>query len=852
MIIILSHRYPDFDALASMAAAQKLYPDAHIVIEGKYNAYVQEFIALAKEHLPYFRLKDIDPAKVEKIVLVDTNDLSRAVSSSDLLKRFAHCQLEIIDHHPYLGPAGDGISIHEVGACTTILVEKIMRTGVKISSFDATLFALGIYDDTGSLLFESTTSRDAAAVAYLLEQGAQLGVISEHLHKPLNMQQLDLFQCLLDCGSVEKYSETPVYISYAETQEYIDGLALIIHRLGEIEDADIWFIVVKMENRVYVVGRSRAHNLPIHRIVAVFGGSGHEQAASAVIKDKSVEEVLALLKHEVQQQVERPHLIRDIMSFPVKAVHPDMTIEEVVNILLRYGHTGVPVVKDGRLAGIISRRDVDKAMKHGLAHAPVKGFMTKDVVTVRPDLSWEEAQKLMVEHDIGRIPVVEDGKIVGIVSRSDVLHLVYGRVVPTTHELVRQRSLARREDMLALIRELPSELQVILDAIREVALVLDYPVYLVGGFVRDLLLKEPSMDLDVVVEGDGIKFAELLSKRVPAAKTIPHVAFGTARLEMSDGTHVDIAGSRREDYDYPGALPVVEESNLRDDLFRRDFTINAMALSLNEQSYGEVVDYYGGFRDLHQGEIRFLHNLSFIDDPTRILRAARFAGRYGFRFAKITRDAVATALETNVLARISVERFTEELLLIFQEKKYQKIGKCLSDYGILKAWFNQTYDWNFSEPDNEVAAWSLEQRWLVALKNIPDREVVTILSKLKLGKRMAGYTTAYIHLRQELEACTHDMVKVDEILAGYPNLLLEVLSRHDDLEPLIHDYHRLINEIKMSVSGAKILRLGVREGPEVGRILKVIRAAWLRGQIRNQAEEEEYIKMLILERSQSQ
>ncbi len=425
------------------------------------------------------------------------------------------------------------------------------------------------------------------------------------------------------------------------------------------------------------------------------------------MKEKDVHEVISLLKNEIQKRVEKPNLIRDIMSFPVKTVFPDTTMEEVGNILLRYGHTGVPVVEQGQLVGVISRRDVDKALKHGLQHAPVKGFMTKDVVTVHPDLGWEEVQKLMVLYDIGRIPVVEDGQLVGIVSRSDVLRLIYGGAVPTTSDLARERSLARREDTLSLIDQLPGDIKHILGRVREVASELNSAIYLVGGFVRDLLLRIPSMDLDLVVEGNGLLFAQALSEKLHSAKLVYHEPFGNARITMNDGTHLDIAGSRREDYEFPGALPTVEESTLKDDLFRRDFTINAMALCLNQARFGELVDYYGGLRDLQQGEIRFLHNLSFIDDPTRILRAIRFAGRYGFKLAKITRDAIPIALYAQVFSKISSERFTEELLLIYNERNYQKMGQRLMEFGILTAWFHTEFAWNFRENEDETrhGAW---------------------------------------------------------------------------------------------------------------------------------------------------
>lgn len=845
MKIILSHRYLDFDALASMVAVQKIYPEAKLIIEGNLGSFVQDFIALAKEHIPYYRLKDIDVAKVKKIILVDTFELSRSIANPDLLKQLNQAELEIIDHHPFDSPRGNNVIIETVGACTTLLVERIMKHGLRLSKFEATLLALGIYDDTGSLLFESTTARDLKAVAYLLERGAQLGVVAEYLRKPFTAEQVDLFQQLLDNGFIEEFERIPVYISFAECREYFGGLALLAHRIGEIESPDIWFLVVKMERRVYLVGRARGIGFPVNKIVQVFGGWGHEKAASAVIKDADISSVISRLKEEILKTVQKPHLVKDIMSFPVKTVLPGTTMGEVNQLLLKYGHTGLPVLEKNTLVGIISRRDVDKAIKHGLQHAPVKGFMTKEVITAHPDQSWEEIQELMVLHDIGRLPVVDNGRLVGIVSRSDVLRLVYGSAIPTTSELVRNRSIAIKEDMLDLLRQLPAKTQALLVLIREVAAALNYKAYLVGGFVRDLLLRFPTTDLDIVVEGNSFVFARKLGLELNCTKVTQHKQFGTARILLQDGTHLDIAGSRREDYDFPGALPTVEESTLKDDLFRRDFTINAMALDLNGSHYGEVIDYYGGFRDLQQGEIRFLHNLSFIEDPTRILRAIRFAGRYRFKLAKITKEAILTALAAKAFAKVSPERFTEELLLVYNEPNYQVMGEMLKEYGVLSNWFSSDLPWYYQAPAEEARGWPVEKRWLTSLINIGSRDVSRVLSKLTLPKQLYKLTEEYLHLREDLRTKSTDLKQIDEVLLNVPPILIEVLGCHDEFAPALKQYIIALTEMKTNVTGKKLLELGFEEGPQIGNILREVRNLWLEGVLKTPEEEENYLQDLV-------
>ncbi|HHY25618.1 MAG TPA: CBS domain-containing protein [Desulfitobacterium dehalogenans] len=842
MIVILTHRQMDFDALASMVAAQKIFPDSFMVVDGKSNPYVQDFIALAKDRLPFLRPKDVDWTNVEKIVLVDTHNLQRAAGVKEEV--FDQIPLVVYDHHPYYGSLTEQMHIESIGSCTTLLIEEIRKMAIQLSPFEATLLALGIYDDTGSLLFESTTVRDVKAVAYLLEQGANLGVVAEYLRKPLIEDQKELLQQLLDNGKTKDFRGQPVYISWAEGDEYVGGLALLAHRVGEMEGAETLFLVVKMENRVYLVGRSRGRGLEVNRIVQTFGGAGHARAASATVKNASVNEILKQLNDELEQQAHRINRVKDIMSYPVKTVSPEMKLSEVEQILLKYGHTGVPVAQENQLVGIISRRDVDKAIKHGLAHAPVKGFMTKDVVVVDADSSWEDVQRTMVQHDIGRVPVLEDGKLAGIVSRSDILRIVHGSAVPTEMSLTRHRSLAMREDILHLFEELPKRIRSLLGSAQQVADELGYSVFVVGGFVRDILLKVPTQDLDFVIEGDGHAFARALADQLQDVQVVFHDQFGTARLDFSDGSHLDVASSRREDYSSPGALPQVEESRLRDDMFRRDFTINAMAIAINSIHYGELVDYYGGLRDLKQGEIRFLHNLSFIEDPTRILRALRFAGRYGFRLAKETSEGLYTALDAGVLQKLSIERFTEEFMHMLSELKFGVMGESMLLMGVLRKWFGAELPWDFTHPKlNEEI--SPERKLLISLRRMDKFQFEKVQEKLRLPREIKGIANKYFDVMAGLISLgmteKASLRNLDQYLEGIPAILLEVFLWDERFCDSVETYVEAVKGIHQTTDGMTLRQWGIKEGPEIGRILKAVRLAWLEGKIHTGEEEKEFV-----------
>jgi tRNA nucleotidyltransferase (CCA-adding enzyme) len=192
-------------------------------------------------------------------------------------------------------------------------------------------------------------------------------------------------------------------------------------------------------------------------------------------------------------------------------------------------------------------------------------------------------------------------------------------------------------------------------------------VYAVGGFVRDILLRVENLDVDIVVEGDGIRFAEEFEKKFHC-RIRTHKKFGTAIILFPDGLKVDVATARWEVYDSPAALPTVESASIKMDLYRRDFTINTLAIQLNPSAFGEQIDFFGGVKDIKEKVIRVLHNLSFVEDPTRVFRAIRFEQRFGFQIGKHTQHLMKNALKVGFLERLSGGRVFSELILLLQEE----------------------------------------------------------------------------------------------------------------------------------------------------------------------------------------
>jgi tRNA nucleotidyltransferase (CCA-adding enzyme) len=222
--------------------------------------------------------------------------------------------------------------------------------------------------------------------------------------------------------------------------------------------------------------------------------------------------------------------------------------------------------------------------------------------------------------------------------------------------------------MKEFLKKLPREIADLIVLAEEIATEKNLSAYLVGGCVRDLLLGEKNFDLDIVVVGEAISFADEFSRRLKV-KVIQHRRFGTATVHPAGHPKVDFATSRKEYYPYPAALPLVSPSTLKDDLFRRDFTINAMAIDITRGNFGKLIDFFGGRPDLERGLIRVMHERSFVDDPTRILRAIRFEQRLGFRMEAQTLGYLQTALRQKALRQLAPTRITRELQLIFKEEK---------------------------------------------------------------------------------------------------------------------------------------------------------------------------------------
>ncbi|MEW5959133.1 MAG: CBS domain-containing protein [Chloroflexota bacterium] len=701
MHVIITHPNADFDAIASLLGAWRLYPEAWPVLPSPLNRNVRDFVTLYENRLPFVRLHELGRGPIDRLTIVDSQQVP-------VLKGLASdAQIHIIDHHELHQsiPPGAVLSLSDTGASVTLLVEQIRELSIRLTSIEATLLLLGVYEDTGSLTYANTTARDLQAAAWLLSEGqARLDIAREYLNYPMSDMQQSLYHQLVNNLETQTVHGHTVMVCSASVEHYVEEISNLAHRLRDLYRPEALFVLVQMTDHVQIVARSTTDAIDVGRMAKFLGGGGHPRAAAALVKDKPLADIKKDLTRLLHLQVQPAMTVNQIMSRGARTLAPRDTVRHAANMMDRYGHEGFPVVdpESGKIAGVLSRREIDKALRHKLEGAIIGHFMTKGEFFVTPADSIDAVQRLMVEQQIGQVPVVEraGGEVIGIVTRTDLINF---------WQLGQDDQFDRPNLSGPLEQALSPALLQLLRVAGQLATEQGDTLYLVGGFVRDLLLTmmiangsaarartSPRRDLDLVVEGNAIALARHLQARL-AGRVVSHSRFGTAKWILAEPilfgpapqdkstlvTSLDFVTARTEFYEHPSALPEVEQSSIRQDLHRRDFTINTLALRLTPDRFGELLDFYGGQKDLKARLIRVLHSLSFVEDPTRMLRAARLIARLDFALEERTAELLGNAL--GLLGRVSGERITNELDLIFKERVPERALQQLDNLGILTA-----------------------------------------------------------------------------------------------------------------------------------------------------------------------
>lgn len=857
--VITTHANADFDALAAMVAASRLYPDAVLVFPGSQERTLRHFFIESAMYMFGFKqARDIDPATVTMLVMVDTRQRSRVPHVEAVLDN-PGLVVHQWDHHP---DTADDVPAHvrhveEIGSTTALIVRELRARETQLTPDEATILGLGIFEDTGSFTFASTTRADFEAAGWLLSQGMELNTIAELTVRELTSEQVMTLNTLLESAATHDFKGIPIVFAEASLENYMGDFAVLAHKMMDMENAKVLFALARMADRVQVVARSRIKEVDVGHICTVLGGGGHPYAASASVRDRTLQQVRDQVFNLLYATIHAEVRVRSLMSAPVVAVEDNRTIREAEEIMGRYGLKAIPVFAKGtrHCVGHLEHQTALRAITHGIGHLAVTEYMQRSTLTVPLEANLQDVMDIIVTQRQRLVPVVDNDEVIGVVTRTDLINTIVeepARIPESLHEGRKARNIRG-----VLKDKLPPLLYRQLERAGQLGDRLGVPVYAVGGFVRDIMLERPNYDLDLVVEGDGIEFARALAAEVQGRMRAHH-KFRTAVVIYTDDAgqeqRIDVATARLEYYEYPAALPTVELSSIKMDLFRRDFTINALAVQVNAAHFGQLVDFFGSQRDIKEKAVRVLHSLSFVEDPTRILRAIRFEQRYAFRIGAQCERLIKNALALDLIAKLSGTRLFHELRHIFDEEAPVACLERMEQFDLLGA-IHPLLKLNpakieLLERIDEVLGWyrllyiaPMPERWIVYLlglgMNAKYQDMSLALDRLALPRKQR---MDFMNLRERVRASlpwverwARDGGLASELHAMLRPMELEGLlylmarTKAEDVRKHLSHYLTRIRDEKLDITGEDLKAMGLEPGPAFSRVFRRVLAAKIDG-----------------------
>ncbi|SME93951.1 CBS domain-containing protein [Desulfovibrio gilichinskyi] len=870
--IITGHVNADFDCLAAIVAAGKLYPGATLIFPGSQEKNLRNFYMESATYFFNFKqLREIDNSSVKLLVVVDTSRKIRISHIKPILEN-PGLRIHVYDHHMQsecdLEP--EFIIKKPWGSSVAILTHEIRQKNITLHQEEATILGLGLYEDTGSFMFNSTTEYDFEAGKWLLTCGMELDVITDLLNREMTSQQISLLSNLLEGAVTYTINDLDIVISEISTPEYVGDFSVLVHKFMDMENVQVLFALGRMNDRIHLVARSRTKDVDVGDICSAFGGGGHAYAASATIKDRTLAEVrdelFAILYSKVAPKLNIEHL----MSKPVVAIPRNMTISQAVERMTQFSLKGVPVVdnmENMRCVGILEHKIADKALAHQLGDVDVEIYMQNPFSTIKMDCGLHRVMEIILGQKQRLVPVVENDKIIGIITRTDLINLLVQDPARIPESLFPENKQERNIRNIMRNR-LPNKILNILETAGQMAEEFGTEAYVVGGFVRDLLLTRNNLDMDLVVEADGIAFAKKLAKKM-SGRVKYHRKFKTAVVILPDGQRIDVATARLEYYEYPAALPTVELSSIKMDLYRRDFTVNALAVHINPSSFGTLVDFFGSQRDLKDKTIRVLHALSFVEDPTRIMRAIRFEQRFNFKIGGQTLSLVKNALKLNLFSKLSGYRIVHELKLIFTEAEVLGSIKRMNELGVLEAihpllalntsreqviaelervvsWYNLLY----LEP--EISIWKIY--FLGICMGISKPKIEQIYNRFSFSQTEKR---EFVHLRETIFWAAGNIMNIRgelrpseiyKILSPVPLegvLFIMARTTRDIVKKYISQYLTNLRLQTVDITGDDLKALGLIPGPQYTKLLYETKLACLDSIVKGKDEQFNFVKKRI-------
>ncbi len=880
MIIITTHINADFDAVASLLAAQKLYPEALVVFPGANDRTLNNFFVNTISYLLNMAdIKDIDFAKVIRLVLVDTRHSSRIGKFAEILQK-SELEIHLYDHHPLdENDIKCDYEVHKLtGANVTILVDILRDKNIYISAEEATIMCLGIFEDTGFFTFPSTTKEDFLAAAWLLSKGANLNTISSLISREMTHAQITLLNDMLQAAVSYIINGIEVIVTTVSAKNYVPDFSFLAFKILKMKDADAAFAIARMKSKIYVVARSRISEVDSGAIVSSFGGGGHRYAASATIKGKTIVQVEQEILELLHKKIKSARLAKNIMSSPPITTAPDVSCKEASKLLAKYNINALLITakESGHKipVGFISRQIIEKALYHDLGNLPVSEYMTDEIVFVEFDADIFEIQTKILKNNQRILPVMKDKELVGVITRTDLFDSLvrhFLRKYKNNSDSFVEKIAPKSKNIIRFMEErLSYDIFNILKIIGKTAYEIGFCAYVVGGFVRDLFLYRDIQDIDIVIEGDGIAFAQRLSRKM-GVRVHAHEKFGTAVIIFPDNFKIDVASARLEYYKSPAALPEVEMSSIKFDLRRRDFTINTLAIQISPEKFGTLIDFFGARRDIKEKRIRVLHNLSFVEDPTRVFRAILFEQRFGFTMGKLTSGLIKNAVRMEFFKRLSGKRVFSELKYILKEEDPILALIRLNDYGLImfiepNIRFNKKLIELFASVksviswhdllfvDESYSKWAVYFLALISQCSQEVSEEICVRFEIESHYRILFCEKRFNAEKTLFKLLQGGKIK-NSVLYRYlfvfkTELILYIMAKakNNNVKKLISNYYIKLRYIKVSITGRDLQNMGFKPSPVFSNIMDAILDAKLNGFVKTREDELNYIKKLEREK----
>ncbi|MDL2269635.1 CBS domain-containing protein [Desulfosarcina sp. OttesenSCG-928-A07] len=867
--LITSHINPDFDAMASILAAQKLYPNAGVILPGSMEKNLKLFFIQSVAYLfNIVALDRISISAVRQLVLVDTRRRNRIGDAKAILDN-PDLEIHIYDHHLKKEDdiGADKEVYQKTGATITILAKILQANNIALSSEEATVMCLGLYEATGSFSFPSTTEADFTAAAYFLSSGADLTLISNMMAREFGPEQIGLLNDMMQASHSLLINGVEVVVTSVIADNYFPDFSALVQKMAKMENIEALFVLGFMGNKVYLVARSRTTDVDVGDILAELGGDGHATSASAVIQGKTIvqveQDLMGILYHKINPR----RLARHLMSSPAIMAKPETTIREAKHLLNRYAVNALLVGDTGTekkgYSGYITRQIIEKALYHHLNDLPVTAYMNTEISSVGPDADISEIQNKIIGNKQRLLPVVSDSTVVGVVTRTDLLNtLVQQNQKPLPPgKTANPDAMGKRIRMVENLmhQRLSKPIMTILSLLGEVADTLSCNIFVVGGFVRDMFLHRKNEDVDVVVEGDGVAFARVFSEKYKA-RIHTHEKFGTAVIIFTDSFKIDVASARMEYYQHPASLPVVEMSSIKMDMFRRDFTINTLAIQLNPEKFGRLIDFFSGQKDITAKMVRVLHNLSFVEDPTRVFRALRFEQRFGFTIGKLTASLIENAIKMDFFKQLSGKRIYTELVLILKEENPVPAVMRLVDYDLfhiihpaiiikddlhdLLENTRKAIDWHdLLFTDASYQRWTIY--FMAVIRHCDADATRSICERLMVPPKYTRLFSdirikAQLHLallEQETEITNAEIFNQLNGFETEEILYMVACTTSETAKKRISLYHTQLRRISLSISGKTLMGIGMKPGPMFREILQAVLEAKLNGSVATREDE---------------